>query len=402
MRPQFHEVKVKTYINDVSPRLRYEGPYKKAVDIAEYYGFRLIPSLKITRDDRECIIDTPCPADRVTVLREYLEKGMDGWAQPVQLCHTCKIPYQPTLHFKLEALGSKKSIAEAILIHTAYTILKEYGFENITVAVNSVGGKESLQQYTKELASYFKKHIEEMDADTRHAFMHDVFAPLRSHDPSVTEIKAEAPKSISFLTERSREHFSEVLEYLETFGVPYRIQDDLVGSEHYSARTIFEFYRQKDTGEETQTNTQRTLAHGERYDHLSKTVRLGRAIPAVGVTIDLQKTHESETISPYKQNRSNEPVAYVVQVGHDARRGTLQIVERLRQANIPVAISFAEERLENQMRHAESLDVAALVIIGQKEISEGTAIIRNRTTHVQKVVAQNSLPSHLKRLCALY
>jgi len=117
MRPQPQEIKIKTYIHDVFPKLRYEGPYKKAVDVSEYYGFHLVPTLKTTRDDRECMAGTPCSADRVTVLREYLERGMDSWAQPVQLCHTCKVPYQSTLHFKLEALGSKKSVAEAVLMN---------------------------------------------------------------------------------------------------------------------------------------------------------------------------------------------------------------------------------------------------------------------------------------------
>jgi len=401
MRPLPQEINIKTYIGDVFPKLRYEGPYKKAVDVAEYYGFHLIPALKTTRDDRECVSHTPCPADRVTLLREYLEQGMDGWAQPVQLCHTCKIPYQPTLHFKLESVGSKKSTAEAVLIHTAYTILREYGYENVIVAINSVGGKESLARLTKELSSYFKKHLADMDPEMRQEFMGDVFAPLRSNNLAYSDMKLGAPKPISFLTEQSREHFSEVLEYLETFGIPYHIKDDLVGSEHYSARTIFEFYI-KEESEDITPPPNNVLGHGERYDYLTKTIKLGRKIPAVGVTIDLNKNYDNETITEYKQKKSQEPIAYVVQVGNDARRGALEIIERLRQAQIPVALSFSEERLAHQMKHAEQLNVTALIIIGQKEISEGTVIIRNRNTHVQKVVSQNHLPSHLKRLCALY
>lgn len=402
MRPKQPEVKIKTYVHDVFPRLRYEGPYKRAVDVAEYYGFHLIPTLKTTRDDHECVSDTPCSPDRVALLREYLQKGMDSWAQPVQLCHTCKVPYQSTLHFKLEAIGSKKSIAEAILMHTAHIILKEYGYDNVVLAINSVGGKESLEQLTTALAEHFKKHLDVIDADTRQAFMADVFAPLRSNHPSVQELKADAPRPISFLTEQSRKHFAEVLEYLEAFDVPYYIKHDLVGSEQYSSHTVFTFHTQEEQTEKTTPEETTTFGTGERYDFLSKSARLGRKIPAVGITIDLDKSHESESIAPYKQDRSEEPIAYVVQVGHDARRGALRIIEQLRQAQIPVALSFSEERLENQMRHAESLDVMALVIVGQKEISEGTVIIRNRNTHVQKVVSQNRLPSHLKRLCSLY
>lgn len=404
MRPQPQDIKVKKYINEAVPRLRYEGPYKKAVDVAEYYGFRFVSGPQVSKDDRDCTATSTCPADRVSLLRAYLEKGMDGWAQPVLLCYTSKIPYQPILHFQLEAIGSKKSATEALLIHTAYVILKEHGYD-IKLGINSVGGPESISRFTKELGSYYKEHLSDMDEETRTAFMSDVFAPLRSKHESCVALKAQAPRAISFLTESSRQHLTDVLECLETFDIPYEIRDDLVGTQHHTTRTVFAFYEKTEQPEIPEEGVEEhapMLGYGERYDQLSKRVRLGRKIPGVGVTIDLNKTHRGETIAQYKQDRSSDPVVYVVQVGQDARKVVLSITEKLRKANIPIALSFSEERLAHQMKHAEHLDVPALVIIGQKEISDGTAIIRNRSTRVQRVVSQNHLPSHIKRLCSLY
>lgn len=404
MRPQPQDIKLKKHIGEVVPRLRYEGPYKKAVDVAEYYGFRLISGPQVSKDDRDCTAESTCPADRVSLLRAYLERGMDGWAQPVLLCYTSKVPYQPILRFQLEAVGSKKSAVEALLIHTTYVILKEHGYD-VTLHINSIGGPESVGRFAKELSNYYKEHLDVMDEDTRTAFMSDVFAPLRSKHESCLALKTQAPRAISFLTEASRSHFSEVLECLEAFGIPYEIKDDLVGTQQHTTRTVFEF-REKSTATEMSEDKieqePSLLGYGERYDQLSKQVRLGRKVPGVGVTIDLNKTHKGETIAQYKQNRSSDPVVYVVQVGHEARRYVLSVTEKLRKANIPIALSFSEEKLAHQMKHAEHLDVPALVIIGQKEISDGTAIIRNRNTRVQRIVSQNHLPSHIKRLCALY
>jgi histidyl-tRNA synthetase len=377
---------------DALPHLRYEGPHKRSIDIAEYYGFHFLGCIPSKRTDRAVCEETNAPIERAALLRFYLERGMDSWQQPIMVSHTTRTPQQKGIHLKLEMLGSVKSIAEATLIHTVHTILKEHGVGPMRVEVNSVGGKESLDRFTKDLLTFYRKRMNDMHDECRQSIKTDVFAPFRCQNEACRSFMALAPRSISYLSESSRRHFGEVLEYIESFGLPYQIRESLVGNHHYTTRTVFRMHT------DTEDGLGEPLVHGERYDNLSKRIGLSRSVPAVGVTITLEPSRAKERIQAYKKHTVERPVAYIVQVGSDARRRSLSVVETLRRAHIPVATSFSEETLHEQMRLAGFYKTPVVIIIGQKEHNEGTVIVRNQETRAQSVVPQAHLPGYLKRL----
>jgi hypothetical protein len=67
----------------------------------------------------------------------------------------------------LHIIGTTKSIAEAMLIKTAFSILKEEGYKDITLEVNSLGGRDSQNQYNKALTSFFRGKLSELDKECK-------------------------------------------------------------------------------------------------------------------------------------------------------------------------------------------------------------------------------------------
>ena len=383
----------KMIARDALPHLRYEGPHKRSIDIAEYYGFHFLGSIPSKRTDRAVCEEAHAPIERAALLRFYLERGMDSWQQPIMVSHTVRGPQQKGVHLKLEMLGSAKSIAEATLIHTVHMILKEHGAGPVRVELNSVGGKESLDRFTKDLLNFYRKRMDDMHDECRQAIKTDVFAPFHCSNEACRSLVALAPRSISYLSESSRRHFGEVLEYIESFSLPYQIRESLVGNHHYTTRTVFRLHTDAD-----EATPDEPVVYGERYDNLSKKIGLSRIVPAVGVTITLEPTRARERIQTYKKHTAKRPVAYIVQVGQDARRRSLSVVETLRRAHIPVATSFSEETLHEQMRLAGFYKTPIVIIIGQKEHNEGTVIVRNQETRAQSIIPQTHLAGYLKRL----
>ncbi len=47
------------------------------------------------------------------------------------------------LSIRRDVLGNEKSIIDALVIKTIYTILEEAGAKNLVVSINSIGDKES-------------------------------------------------------------------------------------------------------------------------------------------------------------------------------------------------------------------------------------------------------------------
>lgn len=385
MHPHTDQPVSKKHIHDVLPRLRYEGPHKTGIDVAEYYGFHLIQPVKPIKEDRA----KEFPPERVALLRKYLETGMDAWAQPVMMSHTYKVPYQDEYHLRLEALGSKHGAIESTLIHTARAILHSFGKTNVHVHINSVGGRDSVDRFTNEIANFYKKHYNDLEACCQEGLKSNAYAPFTCTADACAEMRRRAPKPINYLSEVSRRHFFDIVESLEELDITYSLKEHLLGDPRYNTRTVFEIV-DAETGEQ--------LALGERYDNLAKKAGLGRTIPAAGVSIMVGKTKAKETIKPYKKLPNTDRHVYMIQLSPSGKRNALQLVERLREAQIPLTVSFGANKLSDQMVRAKQLDSPIIVIIGHKEWAEGTAIVRKNETRAQKIVPQSQLPGHLKRL----
>ena len=388
------EPKVFVELEQMTPRLRYDGAYKKGVDVAEHYGFRLLHTPRIEKSDRVTVRDVELPPERVALIRTYLERGFDGCTHPVQVCYTTKTPYQNDYKLHLDIVGSTKSASETLLIYTALAILKEHGVENVSVGINSVGGKESVEQFIPEVIDYYRERLDQLDATLRQAFSADPFEPLRSEKQCCKDLLDEAPQSIAFLTEDSRTHFYEILESLEMLNIPYRIDNRLVGNPVYTRRTVFDV-RTKPEKEEGDGDV---LVHGQRYDYLAKKAGLGRHIPALGITIDLPNATAKETIKKYQRGPKNDPHTYVIQIGNEARRATMQVAEELRRSGIRFRSSLGEEKLRGQLEHAQNLNVPVIVIIGHKEATEGTAMLRKQNSRSQVTISRSDLVPHLKKM----
>jgi histidyl-tRNA synthetase len=293
-------------------------------------------------------------------------------------------------HFSLEIIGSPSSICEAIIIKTAYSILKDQGFDDIYIDINSIGDKDSVARFERELHYYLKKNIDSVPAEYKSIFKKDVFEILRCEDEKCKALRENAPKSVSFLSEPSIQHFKEVLEYLETLDIPYRINNNLISNKHCCCQTIFEI---KKTGEETE---EVSLACGTRYSYLSKKIGFKKDIPIISLSIRYKK-REQTAQKPLIKNRLK-PKFYFIQLGFRAKLKSLAVIESLRKAKIAVHHSLTRDKFVAQLGAAENMKLPFVIIMGQKEALDNTVVVRNIYTREQETVDVSELPTYLSNL----
>src|SRR5690606_2365118 len=216
----------------------YSGPFKKPVSIAEHYGFRLV---KPIHNFRSAAVDAVEINDnhRLASLNYYF-KNKDKLSSHALICHT-RSPQRKQGFFTLEIFGSQHSFAEALLIRTALTILRECGNKDLIVELNSFGARDSSERFISEFSRYLRKHLSRLSDDIQHELRQNPFSfyLLPDEDEAVSEIKASAPRSIGFLSESCRNHFKGLLEYLEQMNVPYRINPHLFTEDFVCAPTLF-------------------------------------------------------------------------------------------------------------------------------------------------------------------
>ncbi|MEI7777092.1 MAG: His/Gly/Thr/Pro-type tRNA ligase C-terminal domain-containing protein [bacterium] len=390
--------------------------YAAGAAVATHYGFVPMPEISIEKEHLtkaktflEGSIKEVHPfgdnqakfsgylEEKIAIIQSYMEKKMNHLQQPVMIYYEGPLKGNPHMKrglkdrtFNLEIIGNSKPIAEAIIIETSYVIVKErYEEEELIVELNSVGDKDSATRYTRELSLYFKKHSSEWPAECRNKLKKDIFEIFNCCHEKCLELQENAPKSISYLSEPGRRHFMEVLEYLDSLQIPYAINHKLIGSRSYCSGTLFEIQASK-------KEISHTVAIGERYNSVSKKVWGKKDIPAIGAAISIYDAHlktEKKRIPVIKK-----PKFYFIQLGHDAKLKSLQILETLRQAKIPVYQSLSKDKLLGQIASAEKMEIKYVLIMGQKEAIENSVVVRNMETRSQNTVDLKDLVAYLKKL----
>lgn len=382
-------------------------PINKMAEAALYFGFNSSKPIQITKDDvhkasalkdaySKNVVGLPWvfsqvfAEERIALLREYLEKNMSSFPQPVMLVHEGETIKERAKHtINLEIIGTDRSIAEALLIKSAVSILKDNGYKDFSIEINSIGDKESINKFSKELTNYYKKNLNTLSAHCRQNFKKDPFYLLHCDECDVdNKLKEVAPTSISCLSDASRAHFAEVLEFIETMNIPYKINNYLVSDKKYCSGTIFEIKETLSNG-----NVGETLAVGFRYDGMAQKIGHKRDNPGVGIKIFLKKKAVIKKVS-----KLTKPVAFYIQLGDEAKHRSLELIEMLKQEKIFVHHMLGRDKFGSQFAHVERTKVPYVIIMGKKEFLEKSVMVRENVTRTQQNVNLHNLAEHIKKL----
>mgnify|MGYP001595631512 CR=1 FL=1 len=409
----------------------YQGFFEKAAEVALYYGFKPIETPILEKEElfnrgvgagtdiveKEMYTLKTRGGDHLTmrpegtagVMRAYIEHGMQTLPQPVMLYYygpyfrhenPQRGRYRQMYQFGLEILGTAKSIADATIINLFMIILTEAGMKNLTIKINSIGDAECRHLYRHDLVNYYKKNVRHICPDCRERLKANPLRVLDCKDPHCQEIKKEAPESISYLCSACKQHFKEVLEYLDKLGINYEIDNTLVRGLDYYSRTVFEIYSEIEIEKEdgTKSTSSLALAGGGRYDYLAKSLGVKRELPAVGGGLGVDRIIEMPAYAKLTPRLVKKPRAFFIQLSFDAKLKSFEVIETLRKAHIPMTHSLSKDSLSVQLGMAERMGIPYTIILGQKEALEGTVIVRDMDTHSQDTIKIENLGDYLKKL----
>lgn len=340
------------------------------------------------------------PEATASVARAYVNHGMMNQPQPVKLYYEGPMfrherpqagRYRQFHQAGFEMIGSAEAVVDAQLILIAVQVMKELGLP-VNVQINSIGTPETRQAYLTELVGYFRPHRAKLSEDDKRRLQKNPLRILDSKDPAVQEVLAGAPQIVDWLDDASKNHFMKVLEFLDEAGVPYTLNPHLVRGLDYYTHTVFELFEAGDTGERAQA----ALAAGGRYDGLLEQLS-GRPTPACGFAIGMERVVRTLAERNLPGTERAKPQVFFAQLGDAARRVGLTLFENFRQAEIPVAEAFGKNALKSQLEVANKLGVAYTIIIGQKEVLDGTVIVRDMDSGAQEIADREKIVTILKK-----
>lgn len=373
---------------------------KRAADVASFYGFKHVRELEQTM-----------PRGEQTFPRQ---RGNHSFTNSVRVCamHAHLRPEEPILafyatpfpthlpqrflaretgEFGLQVVGSSESVGEVILLKTVAAIVDEWGSPLLRVRLNALGDRESQQRFMRELSFYVRKHVDSLDPSCREGvFRGNPLSPYTCAHPLCRELRAGAPRSLNFLSEKSRTHFRTILEHLENLGLPYEL-DDLLWGDEREPHIVFVIDLVE--GDATILG-----GMGGRYDDFARRISGRKQGAAVSASIFFRKKGVSRATFFGVGSSPRAPKLYFVQLGVRAKLQGLAVLDMLRRAHVPVLQSFDPNHLSLQLSAARQSGVSHLLIMGQREALDGTIIVRSMKNSSQTTYPVRELPRFLKTL----
>ncbi len=336
--------------------------------------------------------------------RAYINHGMLNQPQPVKLWDLGPLfrhdrpqagRYRQFHQLNFEVFGSDEAIIDAQLMVILHSLFKELGLDTV-MRVNSIGTQETRQEYKVELVAYYRQHRSKLCDDCKKRLTKNPLRLLDCKEEECASLKDEAPQIVDWLDEDSKNHFMQVLEFLDEIEVPYVLDPQLVRGLDYYNRTVFEVY----LADEEEGKAQSALGGGGRYDGLIELLGGREGTPGCGFACGVERIVNAMKDKEVEVTREDEPDIFFAQLGDAARRRGLKLFEEFRGAGIKVAEAFGKGALTSQLELSNKLGVDFTIILGQKEVLDDTIIIRDMDSGSQEIVDAKKVVSLISKKLA--
>jgi len=317
------------------------------------------------------------PEGTAGVLRAMLENRMDRGALPAKVWYTgphfrYEQPqsgrYRQHTQVGVETIGSSDPALDAEVIWMAHHAQRNIlGLKQVRILVNSLGCHECRPGYRETLVSFLNGC--DLDEATKARAAINPLRVLDDKRPDVQAQLAEAPLMPDHLCADCSEHHKKVLEYLEVLGVQYESAPRLVRGLDYYVRTTFECVHDG-------LGAQSAIGGGGRYDGLIETLG-GPAIGGVGFGLGVDRT--CLAVQAEGLNLINESSAdvFLIPVGQEAITKVVGLAGEIRTSGIRAEIAYDGRSIKAAMKSADRSGAKFAVIIGEDEIANSSAVIKN-------------------------
>ena len=333
------------------------------------------------------------PEGTAGAARCLLEHSLHNGALPQKVvyltsCYRYEKPQAGRLRefhqFGAECFGAAAPQADAEIIALARSVLTSVGVTGVSLHINSIGCPTCRAEYHKALKAYFAAREAELCDTCKERLGRNPMRILDCKSPVCKEIAAGAQVMLDYLCDDCATHFEEVRACLDAAEIPYELDTGIVRGLDYYTRTVFEFVSDA-------LGAQAVVCGGGRYDGLIEELG-GPHLPSLGFAIGLERLMlilEAKGVSFPEPPRCE---VYFAPMGAAAVRACFSIVTRLREGGVAAECDIAGRGLKAQMKYADKLGARYTVVVGDNELAEGKARMKDMETgETEEVLLDDSL-----------
>lgn len=390
---------------DVLPKDVHKNQYIEAtaLDIASKFGYKeirtpvfehtelfqrgvgdttdVVQKEMYTFDDKGGRSITLRPEGTAGAVRSFLENGLCNEALPQKVCYltSCYRYEKPQAgrlrefhQFGVECFGTASPLADAEIIALAKSIFDTLGVRDLSLEINSIGCPKCRAEYHKALKEYFASRKDELCDTCKGRLDRNPMRILDCKSPICHEIAQGAPVVIDYLCDECKEHFEKVQKYLDAQNIEYKINPQIVRGLDYYTKTVFEFVSNS-------IGAQGTVCGGGRYDGLVEELG-GQHTASLGFAMGLERLMLLMEAQGCEFPQAEKPDLFIVVLGEKATLKALEIAKDMREEGFSALLDLNQRSIRAQMKYADKLGAKFNVVIGDNEVENKIAKLKNMQT----------------------
>ncbi len=282
-----------------------------------------------------------------------------------------------------EILGEENYYADAEIIVLAVKILKDLEILEATkLDINSLGCAKTKENYQLALQEYFLQYQNDLSFDSKNRLQKNPLRILDSKDQKDIELCLDAPQIDNYYSKEAKIRFDNILNLLEKFAVKYNLNQKLVRGLDYYTSTIFEFIN-------NHQGAQNTVLAGGRYDDLIAKMG-GKATRGLGYASGI----EGLMLLSNKEIAPTRPIT-IAYIDDNQKLKAFEIANKIRKQGLKCEFIF-EANFKKQMKKANQNNSRYVVILGEEEINNGEAVVKDFDNSKEYKIKQQLLGAYLE------
>lgn len=324
------------------------------------------------------------PEGTAGAARAVIEHGLVNDSLPIKAsyfvsCYRYEKPQAGRLRefhqFGLECYGTQSPVADAELICAAQSIFDRLGIKQLRLEINSIGCPTCRAEYHKALKEYFYGYKDELCDTCNSRLEKNPMRILDCKSPVCSKIAGGAPKITDYLCDECKEHFASVQKYLDAAGVEYTVNPTIVRGLDYYTKTVFEFVTDF-------IGAQGTVCGGGRYDGLIEELG-GKHLPSLGFAMGIERLLMLMDKQGIEIPQPSTCDLYVAVMGESASLKSFEIIKAVRSCGLIAETDIVGRGLRAQMKYADKIGAKFSMVLGDNEIEQGKAVIKNMSNGEQ-------------------
>ena len=288
-----------------------------------------------------------------------------------------------------EVFGVASPLMDAQMIFMLMGLFTKLSVPEISAHINSIGCPDCRPRFKTAMTAFLETRMNSLCEDCRKRSTRNPLRVLDCKVPGCREAIEGAPSLESHLCCDCADHFNSVKSSLTDLNIPFVHDHRLVRGLDYYTRTTFEIQTHA-------LGAQNAVAGGGRYDELVKFLG-GPPQPAFGFAIGFDRL--AAILEQQQKDFQRHPALFVAALGKAGQEKAFQWLCALNEMGIPAEMDLENRSLKSQMKQADRLHAAHVLILGDDEIQKQVAVLRNMETKEQEEIpVADVIPALMKKL----